>query len=254
MLRSVKEIFGYKIVAKDGEIGNVEDFLFDDEHQTIRYLVVKTDRSLNSKQIIIPPAALEQPDWAGQFVPLSLNKEQAATCPPIDADRPVSRHNEQAVHEFLSLKPYWLGARLPDADPVPTPPGKLSETGNTVSEGGATPDAGGGESRLRSCSEVLGYTIMGNDSDCGHVEDFIVDDQTWDLQYLVVDTRNLLPGKKVLLAMNWIETIQWSSELVKVDISTPAIKDSPEFDPTSPVNREYEEVLYDYYGRPRYWQ
>jgi hypothetical protein len=31
------------------------------------------------------------------------------------------------------------------------------------------------------------------------------------------------------------------------------IKNSPEWNPSAPINREYEARLYDYYGRPVYW-
>ena len=36
-------------------------------------------------------------------------------------------------------------------------------------------------------------------------------------------------------------------------MSRKAIRNSPEWDAARAVNREYEERLYDYYGRPVYW-
>jgi hypothetical protein len=38
---------------------------------------------------------------------------------------------------------------------------------------------------------------------------------------------------------------------ISIDLKQDAIKFSPPFNPTLPVNRQYEEVLYDYYGRPK---
>ncbi|MGQ9572218.1 MAG: PRC-barrel domain-containing protein [Dehalococcoidia bacterium] len=99
---------------------------------------------------------------------------------------------------------------------------------------------------LRSVKEVTGYHIQATDGEIGHVEDFILDDEDWVIRYMVVDTRNWLPGKKVLVAPGWVENIDWSESKVAVGLSREEIKDSPEYDPSAPVNREYEVRLYDY--------
>ena len=100
----------------------------------------------------------------------------------------------------------------------------------------------------------MGYYIKTTDGEVGHVDDLIVDDETWGFRYMVVDTRNWLPGRKVLISVEWIESVSWLENEVQVDVASEAIKNSPEFDPSQPVNREYEMVLYDYYGRPKYWE
>jgi len=50
MLRSIKEIYNYVLQAEDGEIGRCKDFLFDDEHWTVRYMVVDTGKWLLGKK------------------------------------------------------------------------------------------------------------------------------------------------------------------------------------------------------------
>jgi hypothetical protein len=100
---------------------------------------------------------------------------------------------------------------------------------------------------------VLGYHIQARDGEIGHVEDLIVDDALWFIRYLVIDTRNWLPGRKVLVAPAWAERVDWAERKVYVDLTRGTIKNSPQFDPSMPVNREYEVRLYDYYGRPSYW-
>jgi hypothetical protein len=106
---------------------------------------------------------------------------------------------------------------------------------------------------LRSAAEVRGYHIQGSDQAIGHVEDFIVDDGSWEIRYLVIDTNNWWFGKKVLVAPNWISRISWGERKVHVDLSRETIKNSPEWNASAAVNREYESRLYDYYGRPVYW-
>jgi hypothetical protein len=56
-----------------------------------------------------------------------------------------------------------------------------------------------GDPHLRSSRAVTGYHIEARDGEVGHVEDFLVDDETWAIRYIMIDTRDWLPGKHVLL-------------------------------------------------------
>ncbi|HEY5074033.1 MAG TPA: hypothetical protein VII34_05000 [Pyrinomonadaceae bacterium] len=100
---------------------------------------------------------------------------------------------------------------------------------------------------------MIGYYIGAKDGDIGHVQDFIIDDQTWAIRYMVIDTINWWPAKKVVIAPQWIERVSWAQSRVYVDLTRESIKQAPEYDATAIVNREYEDSLYDYYGRPKYW-
>ena len=106
---------------------------------------------------------------------------------------------------------------------------------------------------LRSVNNLVGYRIHATDGQIGHVEDFIVSDEDWVVRYLVVDTRNWLSGKRVLISSEWVREIAWEEREVWVDVPRQTIEDSPPYDPSAPVNREYEMRIYDYYGRPKYW-
>src|SRR3546814_16919186 len=59
----------------------------------------------------------------------------------------------------------------------------------------------------------------------GHSDDFLVDDTDWSLRFLVIDTRNWLPGRKVLVAPAWARGIDWSDEKLLVDTDRDTIKD-----------------------------
>ena len=69
---------------------------------------------------------------------------------------------------------------------------------------------------LRGTHAVSGYTIHAKDGDLGHVEDFIVDDETWVIRYLIVNTGNWWPGKKILVSPEWIKRVSWSESKVYV--------------------------------------
>jgi len=109
------------------------------------------------------------------------------------------------------------------------------------------------DTHLRSAREIMGYHIQATDGEIGHVDDFIVEDDGWRVRYVVVDTRNWLSGRQVLLSPDWVDAVDWNERKVHASLTKNGVKNSPEFDPNAPVNRQYEEMLHDYYGRPKYW-
>jgi len=176
-----------------------------------------------------------------------LSRQQIENSPGIDADKTVSRQHETELHRYYGWPAYWA---------VYPPPGEAAQIPNvpTVEPGEGEEDKESeGDPHLRSVREVTGYHIQATDGEIGHVEDFVFDDESWSIRYTVVDTRNWLPGRKVLVAPAWVKSIRWDERKVHVDMSRGSIEKGPEYDPSEPVNREYEARLYDYYGRPKYW-
>jgi hypothetical protein len=247
MLRSVKEIVGYTLAATDGEIGRCKDFLVDDTHWTIRYMVADTSRWLPGRKVLISPISFDAPDWESRLFPVRLSKEQIKEAPNLDEDAPVSRQYEVKYYSYYGWPHYWGGAGVWGLGHHP----HLLFVEKR--EGQETKDEDSGDPHLRSVNEIKGYNIQATDDEIGHVEDFIVDDETWTIRYLVVDTRNWLPGKKVLVSPLWLGEVDFSNRTVKVELTRTEVQNSPEYNPGTPVNREYEERLYDFYGRPRYW-
>lgn len=278
MLLSIDNLRGYNILATDGEIGQVDDFYFDDQEWKVRYMVVDTGKWLPGRRVLIAPAAIGQADWSTRMLPVRLTRDQVKNSPDIDLARPVSRQQEQHLHDHYGWTVYWHGVgpipgsetanrraeETGDASQPPQPPqaywhglgppvtaeGEDVYPGEGVAAGSSQPET---EGRLRSMKEVTGYYIQATDGDIGHVDDFLVDEQSWRVHYLVVDTRNWLPGRRVLLARPGIERISWGESKVYVNLSRQAIKDSPEYDPTRPIERDYESRLHDHYHWPHYW-
>lgn len=106
---------------------------------------------------------------------------------------------------------------------------------------------------LRSFHEVTGYDIQATDGEIGHVEDFIIDNETWAIRYLIVDTQNFWPGKKVLISPRWIERVSWKESKVFINLSRETIEHSPEYTEQSLITREYETGLHQHYNRKGYW-
>lgn len=255
MLHSLKELKGYSIRATDGEIGQVQDFYFDDQEWIIRYVVVDTGDWLTGRRVLLSPAAFTQLDRTAQSLLVLLTKEQVENSPTITVDQPISRQQENELHAYYNWPPYWGMAGLFPLEAAGLYPLRAQEAAD--SEAVPAESTAGGESEgdfhLRSTNEVIGYYIQARDDDVGHIDDLLMDDETWTLQYMVVDTQNWLPGKKVLLALSWITTIDWTNSLAHVDLLKETIQDSPEYDPVATINRDYETQLHDYYNRPKYW-
>jgi sporulation protein YlmC with PRC-barrel domain len=93
---------------------------------------------------------------------------------------------------------------------------------------------------LRSTLEVIGYHIQASDGEIGHVEDIIINDQDWTICYLVIDTHNWLPGKKVLVAPTWVKSVNWAQRKVYINLRRETIKECPEFDPSIALANEID--------------
>ncbi len=107
---------------------------------------------------------------------------------------------------------------------------------------------------LRSIHELTGYSLDAEDGPIGKCLDFLFDDLKWTIRYMVVDTHKWLPGgKKVLISTDWINVIRWEKKDVVVDLTKDAVRNSPEYDPGTPITGEYESRLFDFHGRPAYW-
>ena len=249
MLRSVRDLEKYAVTASDGDIGHVANFLFDDERWTIRYLVVETGGFLGGREVLISPISFRDVDWADHRFHLALTIDKIKHSPGVETNKPVSRQHEEAYHRYYQYPAYWgyAGPWGTDMDP-----GLLAAKAWSV-EAAVGLDTTVGDVHLRSAREVQGYHIQGSDDGVGHVHDFIVDDETWAVRYLVIDTSNWWLGEKVLMSPDWIDSINWEERKVHVAMTRQQVKASPEWSDAAAVNRTYETRLYDYYGRPVYW-
>jgi hypothetical protein len=254
MLRKTKEIKGSKLAARDGEIGHVKDFYFDEQTWTVRYLVADTGDWLPNRKVLLSPFSVTGIELqAHKVVAIDLTKSQIEQSPSIEEHQPISRQYELEYLQYYGLPDYWPGPML--WGPVEAPwayiPVDLQASTRPKQE------LKGKDSHLRSMKDVSGfsgYQIQALDQVFGHVENFIFDDQDWAVRYLVCDTRNWWPGKHFLLAPQWIAWVSWSESRVYVDFDREAISRAPEYNPSREITREYEEALFSHYNREPYWK
>ena len=263
MLHSVKEMEGYAVGATDGAIGHVKDFYLDDEAWVIRYLVVATGGWLSNRKVLVSPIAIGTPNREQRLLPASISQEQVRKSPDIDTDKPVSRQHEMTYLGYYGYPYYWGGAGYWGGGMYPSllMPGYGGLGGSYANSGEGQREMAQRESarreqedpHLRSCNAVIGYHIHASDGEIGHVAGMLIDEQTWAVRYLVVDTSNWWLGHQVLIAPQWIESVNWLDETVAVSMTRQAVKDAPAYDPKAALNRVEEDRLYRHYGQTDYW-
>jgi hypothetical protein len=263
-LRSLQDLEGFAIQATDGTIGHVQDFYLDDKTWVVRYLVVETGGWLSSRKVLISPVAIGHPDWAGRVLPVKITKEQVKNSPDIDTDKPVSRQHEMQYLGYYGYPYYWAGDSLWGQGAYP---GMMllgigdagadagyrhakAEDARADAEAGMKPD---GDPHLRSCKALTSYHIEAIDGGMGQVRGLLLDEETWAIRCLIVDTSNWWLGHQVLISPQWISEISWTDATVSVDLTQQSVKDAPPYDPKVPLNREHEIQLYKHHGRPGYW-
>lgn len=253
MLRSFKSFRGYGLSAQDGDIGKVEDLLLDDRDWTLRYLVADTGNWLPGRLVILSPQSLLEPDWQNRVLHVDLTRHQIENGPPIEEDKPVSRRKEESVIAYYGWPAYWIPAGPGSTPGYAGAPGAVA--GVEAASGRRPADApeADEEVHLRSAVELMGYRVQAQDDEIGHVDDFIMDDNEWITRLVVIDTRNWLPGKHVLLSPEWTIGVSWDTRKVRFDLPAEEIKGAPPYDPSEPVNTEDAVKLLDYYGRPQGW-
>src|SRR5438132_2981488 len=115
MLRSLRQLYGKKLGASDGDIGHLKDFYFNDQQWAIRYVVAVTASWLSGRLVLIPPHVFGNLPQDADCLPVNLTRQQIENSPAIESHKPVS----------LQYQAYWDGGEtwgvggFPEAPPPP---------------------------------------------------------------------------------------------------------------------------------------
>ena len=228
MLRSIKQLYGDKLGASDGEIGHVKDFYFDDQTWAVRYVVADTGSWLPGRQVLISPHAFGSLHQAGKLLLVNLTRKQIENSPAIESHKPVSRKYEEEYYRYYGWPYYWQGdglwgmsgfpiLELP-AKPLPREP---------ATPIGPQPEPA--DAHLRSTQTVGGYHLQANDGIIGHVCDFMMDDRSWAIGQLVVKIGHRFTGNEVLIPAGKVDRISYDDSTVFVKLTKEAVEKSPAY-------------------------
>jgi hypothetical protein len=246
MLFAVTGLIGCPVEGSDGGVGAVKDFLFDEQGWRLRWMVVDTGHWLPGRQILIHPSAIGPLDVgrpekrmlpmmsSGETLKVSvrLTKEQIEASPESRENAPCTRQMERRLYDYYGWDPNWgvthFGGRAAD---IATEPGDS-------------------EAYLHSVTEIKGYHVHATDGDLGHVEHLLADDANWDIRYLVIATRNWLPGKHVQLAPYAVTEIDWTDHRIRLNVTRDQVRSSPAWDPLAMADQVSEEQFHRHFGWP----
>ena len=224
MLRNVRDLQHYTIHATDGDIGRVHEFYFEDQRWTVRHAVVSVGHWLSHQQVLVPTMFVAGVDEARKELHVTLTRNQVANSPTIDTEKPVSRQQEGKLCWHYGFTGSTLPPHLRSAE---------------------------GDPHLRRTREVAGYDVHRGEERIGEVDDFLVDDGSWSIRYMVVDVRDWWPGKRVLVPPWGIECIRWEERAVQVALSRAHVKNAPTYNPARAIDADYEARIHAYFGRSK---
>jgi hypothetical protein len=258
MLHTLNDLKNLAIHASDGDIGLTKDFYFDDKQWVIRYLVVETGSWLFSKKILLSPISIKELSKEEQTLTVTISRDQVKSCPDIDSEKPVSRQYEVEYMRYYGYSHYWDNTGIWGSYPSPNmiAPGYYSVAPKTDDldspDNFADVDAAlsrDNDHHLRSSDAVTDYHLDAIDGELGHLQGMLIDIDTWEIRYLIINTSNWWLGHLVLIAPKWIKEVSWPTSKIYVDMTQKQVKNAPTFDPSEPFNLEHEQSLQAHYDR-----
>lgn len=250
MLWSTRNLMEIVIQAEDDEVGRCKDFLVDDTDWYIRYMVADTHKWLPGRKVLISPIALGNPDRELKSIPVKMTRAEIEASPPLDEAAPVSRRYERQYFRHFGWAPYWIGPAPWGGVPYPYLAFEMEQ--KVQDETDEDPE----KCHLRSIKELTDYSVRTEGENVGSLHECMVDVPSWAMRYLVVDISKWyrLKGRKILIIPDCVTDIDWADAQISISISREDIKNCPEYNAEATLDRDFEIVLHDYYGWPRYWE
>jgi uncharacterized protein YrrD len=210
MLRREEELYGFALQGRDGTIGRIQDFYFDEQSWQVRYLLVKTADWPIQRQVFVAPVVLESCFWDKRAYSALLTREQVDNSPAIQLGSPLS------CTQFTKLDQYygWTACA-----PIKTTLLDLKPR----------------YPLLHSTRQLLGYTVEVSGAEIGPVEDILIEDRDWTIRYLTVTTGEWSRGQRRLVRREWIESVSRSERKVYAQAGS---------DGTTRMNRSYQRLAH----------
>ena len=246
MKRNLDNFIGCTIGGTDGKIGKVKEFYFDDASWTIRYIIVETGSWLEGRKVLLSPQSIVNTDWKEKILNVDLTMEQVKNSPDIDTDQPVFRQQERDLYSYYPWGgSYWGGIREMDVPDSQTNDLSIQQENELYMANNVQDNP-----NLRSTAKVTSYSIKAADGVIGDVEDLIINDKNWQIDFMVIDTGKWFSGKKVLIMpKKMIVKVNWEASSIMVNTTKDVVKRSPKYESTQVLNDSFEANVESYYKR-----
>ena len=108
-LRSMKELIGYHVAARDGEIGTVDDFLINPLDWKLRYYVIDTGHWLPGRKVVLATEWTTHVDWPNRRVVVDVTRHQIESSPPPEEVGGLTRSVEERLYRRDDVTGFWPG-------------------------------------------------------------------------------------------------------------------------------------------------
>jgi len=213
MLRTFSDVARYTIGATDGDLGSVRDVYFDDGTWTVRYLVVHAGDWFPGRRMLVSPISIRSSDPDRRTLRVALTMRQVESSPDINTAGPVSRQHEIELSRHYGYPYYWVGPHRWGAASYPCPSPESPPQPGPVDQEIPARARQSGDQHLQNATALMGHAVRTEEGEIGRVEDVLVDDKAWAIRYLVVDTKNWWPGKKVFVSPGGLTQAAWDESM-----------------------------------------
>jgi len=212
MLQDIKDLYGNKVSALDGTIGQVKDFYFDRSTWAIRYLVVDTGAWLAGRLVLLAPHAFGRLDRYERTLHVKLSSQQIENSPKLEAQQPVSREHEIACHHHYGWPAYWNADTRWGLTDFPGLRGRSTAKTEVQPPPRAYPP-------LESTQSLGGYQIQTEKGTIGTLSGFTVFDRTWIICDLIVKPGEWYAGKDLRVTPDQIRQISHENSSVLINLT-----------------------------------
>lgn len=199
--RSLKEMLYYNIITRDGKIEKINDFYFTDNPWVVRYIAVNKGGMLNKRLVLVSLAFVQEINKKHKEISLDLTLQQIANSPDVVEEEPISYQKEIEVSHYYDIGYYWIGSHKWGQGVVPADL-KKTKTSYPDIDSYKNPN-----SDLKSSKEILKYHVQAEDGRIGYIKDMVINNQTWTIDFFILNSHNILPGKTIVASTGWVKEI-----------------------------------------------
>lgn len=180
--------------------------------------MVDTDSWLPGREVLVSPHSLTRPGRDGQSLRVNLTRKQISNSPSIPSRQNVSRQFEEEYCRYYGLPCYWEGEALRDMSGFPVLEREtISLPGRPLASGDA--QCKRSKASLLSTKAAVGGGPEGGDNTMGHIQDFMIDLQSWAIRQRVVKTGHRFSSEGLGIPTNRVERISWDKSSMFINLT-----------------------------------